>query len=611
VTQRPAEGTAAPPSREGEPNGGQPRTLARRDVLAMLVVFVVALTLRLLYLTQAWDLPFFEFPVVDARSYDEWGKAIAAGDWLGDRTFYQAPAYPYFLGLVYTLFGHDLWTLHVVQMLLGAASCVLIQRATQRLFGWGAGLAAGLLLAAYAPALFFDGLVQKTNLGLLLSSALLLALTRYFARPTAATIAACGLIVGLLAITRENALIFVAVVPAYLLLVPREHPLPRRSLSAATFVLGVALVLVPVGLRNYVVGGTFAITTSQMGPNFYIGNNPTATGLYAPLLPGRHTPDFEASDARRRAEWESMRELTSAEVSSYWMDQSLAWIKAAPGEWSALLLYKGLLTINDFEVPDTEDIYVNRDFSWVLAGVLPFLRFGVLFPLAIAGVAIAWRERNSASGNAAGLLALLALVFAAAVAVFYVWGRYRFPLVPLLTPFAGLAIARGGALLLRGQLDALTAPAISLVVAAMVSNLPLLEREHFQHIAWTNLGNIMIRHQRWDDAENYLLRAAAIREESADLQFHFGVLRMNQKRYPEAERHLRQMLSLAEGDYRGHRVLSQVLRAQGRGDESKQHLLRSVELDPGRRRPGRPGAPSPESLGKSRVLPSGDAVKEP
>ena len=44
----------------------------------------------------------------DARGYDAWARRLAAGDWIGTDVFYQAPLYPYFLGVVYALAGHDL-----------------------------------------------------------------------------------------------------------------------------------------------------------------------------------------------------------------------------------------------------------------------------------------------------------------------------------------------------------------------------------------------------------------------------------------------------------------------------------------------------------------------
>ena len=163
-------------------------------------------------------------------------------------------------------------------------------------------------------------------------------------------------------------------------------------------------------------------------------------------------------------------------------------------------------------------------------------------------------------------------------------------------PFAGLALARTGAAIARGELTTLATPAAAAGLAAVIAWLAVVEREPFQLVAWTNLGNIMLRHERWDEAEGYLARAAKIDESNADLQFHLGALRFHQRRYAESERHLRQMLERHGSDYRGHRLLAQVLRQQGRADEAKQHLLESVRLDPDRKRRGRPGTPAPETV---------------
>ena len=53
--------------------------------------------------------------------------------------------------------------------------------------------------------------------------------------------------------------------------------------------------------RNSYVGGGFYLTTSQFGPNFYIGNNPTADGTYESLRWPRLTA-YERQDATELAE---------------------------------------------------------------------------------------------------------------------------------------------------------------------------------------------------------------------------------------------------------------------------------------------------------------------
>ena len=565
-----------------------------RRAAPWVALFLFALGLRALYLGQIAGLPFVETPMVDARSYSQWGQAIAAGDWLGDRVFYQAPAYPYLLGVVYWLFGHEGLAVQVVQAAMGAAACVFLAFATRRLFGANAGWAAGVILALYAPALFFDGMIQKASLGLFLTSALLALLVAFPRSPGPGRAVAIGVSCGLLALTRENALIFAAVLPLWMLARTRETvPFRMRAVHAGGVVLGCALVLFPVGVRNQLLGDTFAITTSQLGPNFYIGNNAEATGLYAPMMPGRQTPDFEGGDARRAAEWLAGRALDPGEVSDFWLSRSLDWIRSQPGAWLALSITKLLYTLNDYEIPDTEDIYVHAEFSSLLAALHSFARFGVLLPLACAGLVFAWRERGPPS--AAPLVAALGAVFALAVAAFYVWARYRFPLVPLLLPFAGLGLARTLEAVRepRETLGRLAAPAAVFALAAGVANLSLFDRERMSQVAWINLGNAMLHERRSDVADGYLARALAIPHESADLHFHVAALRLQQRRTEEAETHLRQMLALDPTDWRGHRLLAEVLRRRGADEEARHHLREGIRLDPVRQRPGRAGAPIP------------------
>src|SRR5262249_28628268 len=97
-----------------------------------------------------------------------------------------------------------------------------------------------------------------------------------------------GITMGALALTRENALVFIAILLAWILWPnqnrePRTRhpesriPNPESRLKRATwFVTGLAIVLAPVAARNAYIGGGFYITTSQFGPNFYIGNNARA-----------------------------------------------------------------------------------------------------------------------------------------------------------------------------------------------------------------------------------------------------------------------------------------------------------------------------------------------
>src|SRR6266581_1519514 len=129
-----------------------------------LVIFAVAFTLRIIHIWQMRNAPFFTLLMGDARGYDEWAQRIAGGDWIGRDVFYQAPLYPYFLASIYWIAGRSPTLVRIAQAVIGSCSCVLIAAAARRLFSARAGLLAGLILAVYAPAIFFDSLLQKSVL---------------------------------------------------------------------------------------------------------------------------------------------------------------------------------------------------------------------------------------------------------------------------------------------------------------------------------------------------------------------------------------------------------------------------------------------------------------
>src|SRR5688572_20376287 len=332
-----------------------------------LIIFAVALTLRLIHVWQIRSSPFFDVLLGDANGYDKWAQRLAGGDWIGSQVFYQAPLYPYFLGVLYSVFGRDLLVVRIVQAVIGSASCVLLGMAGARFFSQRVGLIAGLALALWAPAIFFDGLLQKSVLDMFLVCLAMYLIARLVYPPEGGhhhthskqvvsgfsriDWIALGLTMGALALTRENALIFILVIVIW----SAQRPL-KRSLSErlVPFVIGLAVVLTPVVIRNYAIDGGLYVTTSQFGPNFYIGNNPQADGTYASIRFGRGAPEFERTDATEVAEGSVGRSLTASAVSSYWTGRALGYITGQPLDWLRLMGRKTLLLVNRSEMIDTE-----------------------------------------------------------------------------------------------------------------------------------------------------------------------------------------------------------------------------------------------------------------
>ena len=330
------------------------------------VVAAVALAPRLAVLYGIQTSPLADTLLGDSEGYFLWAQSIAAGDWLGSGVFYQAPLYPYFLASILVFAGKNLLVIRLIQVALGAWACGLLARAGTRLFSARVGLGAGLLLALYPSAWYFDVLLQKSSLDGFLMTVVLCAVAAVLSQPSGRRWALLGAAIAALALTRENALALAPVMLGWLLWLHRDATWPARLRLSGALVLGTAVVLAPVAVRNLAVGGGLHLTTSQLGPNLYIGNNKVANGRYVPLQSGRGSWRFEREDAHRLAEQALGRTLSDREVSRYWVGRTIEFVRAHPGKELALLLDKLLLALNRTEVGDTDSQYLFADHSRAL-----------------------------------------------------------------------------------------------------------------------------------------------------------------------------------------------------------------------------------------------------
>jgi len=409
------------------------------------VVFALAFTVRLLYLVEYSRSPYFDFLHLDPRYYHDWAVRIASGEWLGREVFEQSPFYPYLLAIYFVVFGRGLMPLYLIQFATGSFTAALTCLLGRRLFGRGAGLVAGIGSALYAPLLFYEGQVMKEFLTPLLTVCTLLFLYRGL-RASAegrGRFALAGACLGIAALVRDNVLLLLPVLAAYLLAARSGR---RRFLDAAALGAAGMAMLLPVAARNYAVAGEWVLTTSGGGEVFYIGNGPFATGAYTPPPWVRPNPRYEHEDFRRRAREITGRDLTRSEASRFWYREGFTTIAQAPARWPLLLLRKALLFLNDHELADNYSFYSFRAFSWVLT-CLP--TFGWIAAAAVVGLIASagrWRELMP--------LYLVGAGYMASVLLFFNFARFRLPFIPVLLLFAGhgvMVLYRSAAALRAGR----------------------------------------------------------------------------------------------------------------------------------------------------------------
>jgi tetratricopeptide (TPR) repeat protein len=533
-------------------------------------LFVGAFALRLIAILQLRGTPVFDVLMGDGRQYDTWAQQIAGGQWMGTDVFYQTPLYPYALAVLYKIAGHHLLLVRLAEAVLGAASCVLLAVAGSRFFDRRAGLAAGGLLAVYAPAIFFDVVIQKSSFDLFLMTLTLALLGEFLARPHWKWLAAAGVAIGAFMINRENARVFYPIVAGWLALGPWTTPIRTRVNWIVVFTAAVGATLLPVGLRNYHVGGQFLISTSQLGPNFYIGNHAGAPGVYEPLVIDRGDVAYERADAASLAQAATGRTLSPGEVSDYWMARGLDFARQQPGAWLSLMQRKLLMTFTGAEIADTESVEAYAEYSWLLR-VLQWANFGVILPLAVFGLwqtRREWRRLSVLYASMAGM--------ALAVAIFYVMARYRYPLVPLLILFAGAAVAGLQALRRDSPRSWLPGLAAALAVAVLANT---FMRETYDG-TYNNLGAELTRAGRSAEAVPLLEKAVAAAPTYAAARFNLGVA-LNET--GDKARALEQFSAAvaARPDYfEARSSLALALAEMGRSEEAMAQFETAVRLRP-------------------------------
>lgn len=389
------------------------RAPARLGWTPPLALFGLALALRLLYLLSLRGEPFLAAPLVDARVFWLAAQQLVTG--VGAEPIYlKPPLLTWLLALVQQAGGGFVAARVLLAVIASSAAPLAAWLAFPLLNRRGACLA-GLLTALYAPGIFLAPEAVPAGLVLVLSLASLVALDRAEASAGGRWAAGAGLLLGLAALARPTALLFGALV---LLRYARR---PRRlGLVAA----GLVVALAPALVHN-LRGGALVPVSANGGLNFYLGNHAGADGrsAQAPELP----PDAVAAPlaAKRLAEEAAGRSLNAAQVDRYWFGRGVHWLERSPADALALAGRKLYYALNDRELSDVLNYRALRELSPVL-GFNP-LGFGLLLALALPGLRLLWRAPTGRLVLLYGLSTLLPLV------LFFVTGRFRLPLLPVLT----------------------------------------------------------------------------------------------------------------------------------------------------------------------------------
>jgi len=541
-------------------------------------ILAVAATVKAVAIAQLGGHPLLQ-PTggLDSEWYVALATRVAAGDWalagaFEGGAFPISPLYVYVLAIVLGVSGGSLLAVRVVQAVLGVVAVACAMRGARGWFGDAAGLIAGSLLTGAGVITFHEIVLLQSALDPLLIAALVLVYGLALRSDRWPWWAGTGLLAALFALNRPNALIVAAGIGVGLLARLAWNRQRPAVLAAVAFAGALALGLAPVALRNAVVGGHFTLVSSHGGLNFYIGNRAGADGTYQ--APPGITPSIagQAHDARVVAEAAAGKPLADPDVSGYFTGLGLTWIRQHPGDAAALFARKVWLVAHRAELPlNYSYAYYERDEPTILR----WLPIGAwcLVPLGVAGLAV--RPRAGVARGSYLAWGSVTVLYAISVAVFFVAGRYRLPvLVPLAMAGAGGITAIVDAVRTHRWIEVAVPAAIAGLTATLTLwPLTLDDGRLEERVAMASVLASLGR------SEEAVSRAAAIaREHPEPGTVHYRVALALQAHgdLPAAETEVRRALTVDPAQPEAHATLGQLLAQAGRTGEARHHMLRAA-----------------------------------
>ena len=545
------------------------------NLLIFLGITLLAFAIRLIYLNQIKDSPFFVpfYRGLDDYLYDAWGQNIAQGNLIGPDVFYGLPLYPYFLGFIYWFLGHSIFIAKFAQFLIGSVSCGLMFLIGQKVFNRYVGIIAGVIMALFSSAIFFEGFLTSAFLAIFLNAVLMLTLFSAVEKPSAFKWIAAGLLAGLSALANASILIFAVLVIAWMVFTARATSGSRRYLYAAVFFAAILLAVSPATIHNYLAAKEFVPITAHGGITFYAGNNPLSDGTYKlPPELGTNVEDTR-KNARLIAERVLKRPLTAKQVSDFWFGQARSFMRSEPARYAGLLLSKAVMFWNAYEIPDILPMSFYRRYAPLLG--MPLFGFTLLSPLALLGVILCLKHVKRAEIQ-------LIFMFSGSVfistLIYFVNSRYRLIAVPYLAVFAGAAVwytAEAVRALSTRRILTVFAVFAALFVA---TNIQVVK--HSQAQAHNNLGIILKQKGLFDEAAAEYRTAIELQPGYASPYFNLGLLYQEQGDDVQAIEYFQKVLKVNPNMARAYAMLGYSYLKTGDVNKAREHWERSLELDP-------------------------------
>lgn len=551
----------------------------------LLLLFALALAVRLIFLWQASHTPLFYAPNVDEGWHDRWANELLDHGWHYDGVYFRAPLYPYFLAALYAVSDRSILFARSAQMVLSALSVLLFYLLFRRLLPRNIARVSALFLCVYGTLIWYEQALLIPVLIIFLDLLLLYLLYVFKQSARLKVLTLAGLVAGLSLIARPNIAIFILTAAIWIFLHRRSAAPRTRRLARAGLFVGVAILpLIPVTIHNYRATGDIIPIASQGGINFYLGNNPLANGLTMRMpevvldetIPwDRFVPTTDSiADAL------AGKQLSPGAVSGFWTGRMLQYAVTQPLDFLGGLARKAYFLFAGEENSDNFDLYYYRKLVPIYAVLVwsygLHFPFGLVSPLALIGMVWLWRRRRDLD-----LLYIFIFTYAPTVIGVLVTARHRLPVVVLVIPFAVAAAFEFVRRIRTGPVRRWIPWAVLLAALLVFLNTELwglgFHNDAQSHL---NLGQAYTKLGQTEAATQEFEAALALDSTSSVALNNLSVLALRRGDLYYARTYLQRSLALRPHDRDVQNNLATLMLRQGLFDEAAEMLHRLAQENP-------------------------------
>lgn len=409
----------------------------------------------------------------DASQYDQAGWNIASRNGFSlsqsqpfTPTMSREPLYPFFLAVIYKIFGHNHSSVRLFQIIIFCLTCLLVYDLAKETFDERIAKYSAFL-TALSPTLanYASYLLTETIFTFLLCLTVLL-LTKSMKKRLTGYFFISGITLGLSIICKAALLPFFIIAALGIFLSDKNYAdlLRRQAIHAIVFILGILIVVTPWSLRNHHIFGTYQISLRggaalwemsqklndsaedikhEMVFNFseYLGSK---------MFPGlvENPRDFILQGSKKSHEKErelEKRGLTPVEIDAMMKREAVEKITLQPIKFLIHIPVEFIKMTAFVYVPSLNEPYLTARFSKFKKGPLMLSSIRAIFRLSaypiLILVVIGILSARRSWRNWYFLLAVI-IYINLIYSMLFAMGRYAVPLIPFYSIFAAVGFLR-------------------------------------------------------------------------------------------------------------------------------------------------------------------------